>query len=202
VSSRRSAPVVQALHGATALPHLGALAELRMEVFRQYPYLYQGTLDYEERYLRGYAETARGVIVIARDGDQVVGASTGVPLIDHGEDMAPALAAAGLDVSTIYYFGESVLRASYRGLGVGHAFFDQREAAARSHGFPVAAFCAVDRGSDHPARPRDYVPLDAFWKKRGYTRRPDIVARFSWRDIGEPRETEKPMVFWLKDLAA
>jgi hypothetical protein len=32
-------------------------------------------------------------------------------------------------------------------------------------------------------------------------RRPDIVATFSWRDLGEARESEKRMVFWTKELA-
>jgi GNAT superfamily N-acetyltransferase len=193
-------PVVEALHGAAALPYLGALAQLRMEVFREYPYLYEGSLDYEERYLRGYAQSGRGVIVVARDGEHVVGASTAMPLLDHEEEVAPVLAKAGIDVSAVYYFGESVLRTQYRGMGIGHAFFDHREAAAREHGFSIAAFCAVDRGPNHPARPKDYVAHDAFWQKRGYTRRGDIVARFSWRDVGEARESDKPMVFWVKEL--
>ena len=58
----------------------------------------------------------------------------------------------------------------------------------------------MERPLDHPARPRDYVPLDEFWKKRGYTKRPDLVAKFSWRDIGERDESEKPMIYWMKTL--
>lgn len=191
---------IEALAGDAALPYFGDLARLRIEVFREFPYLYEGTLEYEQRYLKSYAEHAQSAIVIARDGDLVVGASTAMPLTDHGEDVAPVLAKAGFDPTRIYYFGESVLRASYRGRGIGHAFFDHREAAARAHGFGVTAFCAVVRPSDHPKRPGGYVPHDAFWKKRGYQKREDIVASFAWRDVGEPHETDKPMVFWIKEL--
>lgn len=193
---------IDALNGPDALPYLGDLAALRIEVFREFPYLYEGTLEYEQRYLRSYSEHARSVIVLARDGQQVVGASTAMPLIEHGENMAPVLAKAGLDPEGIYYFGESVLRGPYRGQGIGHAFFDQREAAARKHGFSTTAFCAVIRPSDHPLRPAGYVPHDAFWQKRGYVKRDDIVASFAWRDLGERAETDKPMVFWVKELGA
>jgi GNAT superfamily N-acetyltransferase len=193
---------IEALNGQAAMPYLGDLAALRTEVFREFPYLYEGTPEYEQRYLKNYAEHARSVIVLARDGDQVVGASTAMPLTEHGENMTPVLAKAGFDPERIYYFGESVLRASYRGRGIGHAFFDQREAAAKKHGFGITAFCAVMRPSDHPLRPADYVPHDAFWSKRGYAKRDDIVASFEWRDLGEAEETHKPMVFWLKELRA
>jgi len=192
---------IEALSGAAAQPFFGDLAALRIEVFREFPYLYEGTLEYEQHYLKSYSEHARSVVVLARDDDTVVGASTAVPLTEHVEDtMAPVLARAGLDPERIYYFGESVLRASYRGRGIGHAFFDQREAAARAHGFSITAFCAVDRPSDHPRRPKDYVPHDAFWTKRGYQKRADIVATFAWRDLDEREESDKPMVFWIKEL--
>lgn len=193
---------IQALNGPAAVPYLGDLAALRIEVFREFPYLYEGTLEYEQRYLKSYVDHARSVIVLARDGDRVVGASTALPLAEHGEDMAPVLARADVDPERVYYFGESVLRASYRGRGIGHAFFDQREAAAKQHGFGITAFCAVIRPSDHPLRPAGYVPHDAFWQKRGYVKRDDIVASFAWRDLGETEETDKPMVFWVKELGA
>lgn len=153
---------IETARGAGALPHFDALALLRIEVFGEFPYLYQGTLEYEQRYLASYAQSACSVVVIARDGDQVVGASTALPLLEHGENLAPVFAQAGLDPERVYYFGESVLRAAYRGRGIGHAFFDRREAAAREHGFAITAFCAVVRPVDHPSRPKDYVPHDAF----------------------------------------
>ena len=105
-----------------------------------------------------------------------------------------------MDLSRIFYFGESVLLSRYRGQGVGVRFFEEREKAARDHGYNQAAFCGVVRADDHPARPADYEPLDAFWGRRGYQRRGDLVATFSWQDIGDSRETEKPMVYWMKSL--
>ena len=195
-----SALTIERFSGAAIEPYLQDIAALRIEVFREYPYLYLGELGYESRYLQSYAASARSVVVIARDGQQVVGASTAMPLDQHTESVAPALTAAGFAASEVYYFGESVLRASYRGRGIGHAFFDGREAAAREFGFRIATFCAVERPDDHPRKPKDYVPHDAFWTKRGYTKRPDIVSEFAWLDVDEACETTKRMLFWVKEL--
>jgi GNAT superfamily N-acetyltransferase len=88
----------------------------------------------------------------------------------------------------------------YRGRGLGHAFFDHREAQARRHGAMATTFCGVVRPADHPARPADHVPLDRFWQKRGYAMVPGLIAHFSWQDIGDDHETEKPMQYWMRHL--
>lgn len=191
---------IERVVGAAIEPYLDDLAALRIQVFREYPYLYLGTLEYEARYLRSYASSERSVVVIARAGSNVVGAATAMPATEHDEDVAETLQTAGIDPDHVYYFGESVLRAEYRGRGIGHAFFDQREARARELGFELAAFCAVERTGDHPRKPRDYVPHDAFWTKRGYSQHPEIRAEFAWRDLDEASESRKPMVFWSKRL--
>lgn len=193
--------ITTSLFGAEAAPALAAVAALRIAVFREYPYLYEGSLEYEERYLANYAASPQCVVVVARDGEAVVGAATAMPLALHSDEVAPPFIAAGLDPAKIYYFGESVLLPTYRGRGLGHAFFDHREAAARRFGYATATFCAVQRPSDHPARPPQYAPLDGFWHKRGYQRRDDLRTTFSWRDAGAAEDTAKPMVFWLKELA-
>lgn len=179
---------------------LDDLARLRIEVFRAWPYLYEGSLDYERGYITRYAEARTGTIVVALDGDKVVGASTALALEEEADFVKAPFRQAGLDISRIFYFGESVLLPQYRGQGVGVRFFDEREAAARGFGYPVCCFCAVQRPEDHPLKPKDYQPLDAFWAKRGYRKRPDLVSTFTWRDIGEAKETPKPMVYWMKEL--
>lgn len=186
--------------GAAIEPYLDALAALRIAVFRAYPYLYAGSLDYERRYLASYAESPASLVVLALDGDRAVGAATAMPLVQHSDEVVPPLAAAGYDPARVYYFGESVLEPGYRGHGVGGRFFAERERQARALGYATAAFCAVDRGDD-PRKPADYQPPGALWRRHGFVRRPDITGSFTWQDVGDPAETAKPMVFWTKELA-
>jgi GNAT superfamily N-acetyltransferase len=191
---------IATLEGPAAASVAEDLARLRVTVFREWPYLYEGSLDYERRYLAKYSALARATIVVARAGDEIVGASTALPLADSEAELQAPFLAAGLDPADHYYYGESVLLAPWRRRGIGVAFFAARETRARALGFKIGTFCAVVRPDNHPARPADYVPLDAFWTKRGYVRAPNLTASFSWRDVGEPAATAKPMVFWTKTL--
>jgi len=188
--------------GPKLLDHLDALARLRIRVFRDWPYLYDGDMAYETRYLRTHAEAKGSVIVLARDGDTIVGASTGMPLIEETAEVRAPFERHGYSIDEIFYLGESVLLPEYRGQGAGVAFFEHREAHAREIGrFTHACFCGVQRPDDHPARPADDVPLDAFWQHRGYRKQPALNTCFSWKEIGEPGESSKPMTFWMKPLS-
>jgi GNAT superfamily N-acetyltransferase len=191
---------VAVLEGAALADALGDVARLRIAVFRDWPYLYDGDAAYERRYLEVYRDSPGAVLVGAFDGDRLVGAATGTPMEDHAGEFAAAFAAAGPALEEVFYCAESVLLPGYRGQGIGHRFFDLREAHARALGRRYAAFCAVLRPEDHPARPEGYRPLDAFWRKRGYAPLPGAVAQFSWRDLGEDRETAKPMQVWMRGL--
>lgn len=191
---------VRPLSAEEAAARFDDLAGLRITVFRAFPYLYDGDMAYERDYLATYMEAPGAFIAGAFDGDALVGASTAAPLGEHKTAFAEPFAARGLDPDDFFYFGESVLLPAYRGRGAGVAFFDLREAEARRQGFAHCLFSAVIRPEDHPMRPADYVPLDDFWRKRGYRRLEGVRTGFAWKDIGETGETEKPMEYWVKSL--
>jgi len=177
------------------------LARLRIEVFREFPYLYDGDLAYEERYLRTYLDCADSVVVLVRDGERVIGASTGLPLRAETAEWQQPFRRAGYEVDRIFYCGESVLLPDYRGRGVYRELMQRREAHARAlDHMELICFCAVQRPADHPLRPAAYLPLDGVWDRYGYTRHPELVAEYRWKDIDQVAETAKPMVFWMKLL--
>jgi GNAT superfamily N-acetyltransferase len=187
---------VEVLTGDALECALDDVARLRIEVFRAYPYLYDGDFAYERRYLEPYRANREAVVVGAFDGARLVGAATGMPLAAHADDFAAAFADSEIDLGDVFYCAESVLLPEFRGRGMGHAFFDVREAHARELGYGKAAFCAVVRG-DHPLKPEGYRPLDAFWRGRGYKPLEGAVAQFGWRDICEDMESLKPLQFWM-----
>ena len=191
---------IEVARGQAVLNHLDALAALRLEGFRDWPYLYEGTLDYERQYLCTYANCPQALCVLAMADGKVVGASTALPLCDEPPEVQAPFLATGWDITRVFYFGESVLLRSFRGLGVGHRFMHARISAARDGGFSHCTFCAVERAADDPRLPRDYRPLQPFWNACGFTRRPELHTTFLWREIGESEESPKPMVFWVKSL--
>ena len=175
------------------------LAKLRIAVFRDYPYLYEGSVAYEKEYLKIYSQSPKAFLFGVYDGDRMVGATTCIPLVDESSELQQPFQNQGYDLTRIFYFGESILLTEYRGAGLGHRFFDERENHVRSfESYELCCFCAVDRGDSHPAKPADYRPNDDFWLKRGYHRNTSLYAFMSWPDIGETASTSKKMIFWTK----
>ena len=188
--------------GPQITPWLDDVARLRLSVFKAWPYLYEGDAAYERDYLAAYADSKDSLFVLAFVDGQVVGASTGLPLSDETPAFRKPFLDQQIPVESVFYFGESVLLPEYRGRGVGHAFFDQREAHARALGrFQWTAFCAVDRDDGDPRRPFDHRPNDAFWHKRGYQRRPGMTMHLPWEETGQG-EVIHPLTFWLRSLEA
>ncbi|WP_243040834.1 GNAT family N-acetyltransferase [Dyella sedimenti] len=187
--------------GGAVTPYLADLARLRIEVFRDYPYLYDGDMAYEQRYLEAYARSRRSVFVLALDGDKVVGCATGMPLVDEVAAIQQPFVERGMLLGEVFYFGESVLLPAYRGLGLGHRFFDQREAHARRvPGIRWTAFCAVERAANDPRRPADYRANDAFWTGRGYRRQEDMFCTLDWTEVDALASTPHRLRFWMHPL--
>jgi GNAT superfamily N-acetyltransferase len=187
--------------GKAALPFLNEIARLRIAVFREFPYLYDGSLEYEMQYLNDYISSENSLIVLASIGSEIVGASTGIPLAEADADFREPVEAAGFDPGEVFYFGESVLLPEFRGRGLGHRFFDEREIHAAKLGLCRTGFFSVIRADDHPLKPINYRPHDTFWHKRGYTRQDVIIARFPWKQVGESQDRLHELVFWQRQLS-
>ena len=117
----------QNLSGDDLLQYLPALARLRIEVFHAFPYLYDGTMEYEQQYLQTYASAPESVIVDAFDGSNIVGAATATVLIREPDYITNAFINYGMDPAEFFYYGESVLQKNYRNRGIGVRFFEERK---------------------------------------------------------------------------
>lgn len=178
-----------------------ALARLRITIFKDFPYLYDGDMAYEQEYLKTYINSPSSLVFIVLEDAEIIGATTCIPIMDETQEVQAPFLKLGYDLSKIIYFGESILLKKYRGRGIGNIFFDTREKYARSlEFFELICFCAVQRPSSHPLTPHNYNPLDNFWLSRGYNKSEELKTEFSWRDLGESTETQKTMQFWVKKI--
>ncbi len=169
-------------------------------MFREFPYLYEGDAAAEREYLAGYEGCPGSVFVLAEAEGTVVGVSTGLPLTAADPAFRQPFETAGMNPAEWFYFGESVLAREWRGRGIGHGFFDEREAHARNLGFARICFCAVERSTDHPLKPPGYRSNDAFWSRRGYVEQPGLKARFAWRQVDSAgSEVMNELVFWIRE---
>lgn len=192
---------IKHLSGMELEPWLPDLARMRITVFRDFPYLYDGTAEYEEKYLKIYMRSPESIIILALDGDKVIGASTGLPMEHETEEFQKPFLEHGYDPAKIFYCGESVLLKEYRGKGIYKEFFLGREGQARKLGrFDWCSFCCVQRPADHPLKPADYIPLDAVWNKFGYVKHSELRTSYIWKDVDQAEQTAHDMVFWLKSI--
>ena len=137
------------VRGPELEPWIDTLGGLRIAVFREFPYLYEGDLKYEREYLRGYLDCPRSLVVFAQDASgRTIGATTCMPMAEESEGFRGPFERAGVPTDDVLYLGESIVLPEFRGGGLGGEFFARREAHARRLGLTTTAFCAVDRPAD------------------------------------------------------
>ncbi len=189
-------------NGKTIKSYLPAIARLRAEVLREYPYLQVRSYEDELQYLQRFVECPKSIAVVVFDGSKIVGISTGIPLEDASPEFQKPIIDAQLNARSFYFFCESLLLQEYRGRGMAHHFYDLREEHVMQMGsFDYIGFCFVQKDDHDPKKPKDYIPLDDFWHKRGYAPHQNIHLNQAWIDHGSLFLTEKKLVFWIKTLS-
>lgn len=190
---------VRSFTGSGIKPYLHSIAKLRMEVFKDYPYFENPDLNHELQYLKKLASNKESIAVLIFDNTTLVGLSLGSPLEIESPALHHPFKEHHLKVESYFHFGDSALLKGYRGRGIGHHFFDAREAhVAQYKKFKHICFCVPNCSNSTP--PKDFVPLNDFWRKRGYIHHPEMKCTLSWKKVGGTHPVEHPMSFWIKNL--
>lgn len=192
--------IVKSFKGEDFNKYKEELANLRIQIFREYPYLYDGTIEYEKKYLETFNQSKDSIIVVGFEKSKVIGVSTGIPLKYEPIEIKKPWVDEGYEIEEIYYFSESVLLKAYRGQGIGVKFFEEREKWAKQLNYKIAIFCGVIREENHPNKPINYIPLDNFWEKRGFHKKARFKCKMSWKELNEQVESEKELQIWYKNL--
>ena len=185
------------LSGSEIENYIDRLGEFRMEIFREYPYLYDGSIQHERTYLSRYSRNTESLLLLLQDTLGIMGACTGIPLKGEGCEFQNAF--AGENNDEIYYIGEVMLRADSRGKKLGSCLMSTALGLIDSRKYKKVCLCTVDRGLDHPQRPLSYRPPDYLWKKYGFEKSTMLMSYFDWKDIGKDAETRKPMNIWFRE---
>lgn len=203
----QSSLVIETLCGVAIQPYRFDLGALRMDLFKEFPYLYDGgrnehTRALEENYHETYSKSKNSRFVIAKDHDKVVGCLTAIPLSEEMDELQKPFLEANHDVSRYLYVGEALLLKEYRGKA-GLAQTQQKliEAYAREKGFSFIVFMTVDRPEDHPLKPKDYRDLDPMWRYLGYEKMDDTMKiHIPWIQIDGDEEQMNTLSIWRKAL--
>ncbi|MBS0628498.1 MAG: GNAT family N-acetyltransferase [Verrucomicrobia bacterium] len=193
---------IEIIQGREILTYIHKLATLRISVFREYPYLYDGTLDYEEEYLLMYVQSKESIWIVVEEKGKMIGAVTGLPLIDAIEEIKNPFLKDEKSIKDIFYLGEILLLKEYRKSGIGYELYRLFEKKVQSfEHYKKITLCEVKRPGSDVRRPDDYVPLDSLWNRQGFIKQGDKVSYLSWKEIGSEEEMQQPMVFWMKSFS-
>lgn len=94
--------------------HINSLAEMRIEIFKEYPYLYAVNLEFEMQYLKNFKECVNSVIIVAYDDEKLVGLSTAMPLAQTEVAWQKPFLSSNINLQEVFYLGETVLLPEYR----------------------------------------------------------------------------------------
>ncbi|MDD2900219.1 MAG: GNAT family N-acetyltransferase [Desulfuromonadaceae bacterium] len=188
------------LTGSAVAECLDDLASLRITIFREYPYLYDGLRKDELTYLRHYMETPEALVISVKDSGKMIGAATGMPLRYENESLVAPFSSTPYSVDDLYYVGEILFSPTYRDNGRGLRLLNQiEEYVSTLETYRFLTCATIVRPDNHSLRPENYIPIDRFLARTGFSMLPDVTTNFTWLETdGVSRDHE--MQFWLKEL--
>jgi hypothetical protein len=201
VTMTGSSITMHVLRGNEAIPYLQDLAKLRISFYRNYPYLYEGTLTGEENYLNMYANSENSLLAVAKKGQEVVGAIAGIALSETQEMHKKQWIQQKIPADNVFYLGEMVLLHEYLKSDLQEKLYQVFEQAVRGlKRYDSMVVCEIERDPKDSKRPANSLSSEVRWDGRGFVRQPALNTYYSWKEIGDLKDTDHLMGFWSKEL--
>lgn len=194
--------VIELLVGLAIQPYLEEAAHFRVEVFSEYPYLYEGTVEFElNEILPVYVRSKESAWVIAKENDRIVGILTGIPLSETSPNIHSPFLQSNISMEPYYCLADLMVLKEYRGKGIGKSLYYAFEKFVRTKpSYRYIAFYEIYRAPNDPKRPEDYHSLDPFWLKRDFVKYPELNFEIPWPEIESTKDCIHPMVYWIKPV--
>jgi len=193
----------QTFQQAGLVDEIGILSEFRLRFFREYPYLYVGSEDNEQKYLAGYLVNPTTRLIVARDTEKIIGVAVGTMLstelniIDKTENQ---LRQYSIEPQHYFYLGEMIAEPEYRSRGIGKRMLELLKGAGREQGADRFCFLAVVREPNDVRRPADYTDAsENIFKKFGFAKT-DISVTSEWNTIqpnGQVENVANRLDLWI-----
>lgn len=188
---------VRSFSGAGIKPYVHSIVKLRHEVLRDYPYFEELNPHREMDYLRQICSCKEAISVLIFNHTTLVGVAFGYPLSLESPELREPFEKQQRTIDSYYFLGDPTLLKSYRSRGIGHHFFDARESfASQLPQFKHLCFYSPVTTS----HPTDYIPMDDFWRKRGYIQHPEMQASLIRDKVDSSLPAETHLTCWIKDL--
>jgi hypothetical protein len=193
---------IKVLHGKEIAPYVQDITALCLTVYREYPYLYEGTVSEYEPYIQSYADSPNGIVCLLFEGDRLVGATTGIPIHEMRDRFQEPFKKIGEDLTSIFYLGEMVLLKGYRGKRyASQMYFEFEQSVKDANRYAKICFCTIKESEDHPLKPAGYVSLEDVCIRAGFIKHEELNFTGYWTVIGETEESPQHLYYWIKNFA-
>lgn len=190
----------QIVTGQQFQQHINTIAALRILIFKEYPYLYDGDIQTEMDYLKSYSKSKNSVLIIVKDKQKVIGAVIGIPLAEADEIILPPFA-QNQSIHSIFYLGEILLLKEYRGKGIGYQMYRMFEDLVRQKKqYHKIAIAEVIRDQHDPRKPKNYISVHKLLERLGYVKHPEMVILASYKEVDSTGKIPHSLVYSFKDL--
>ncbi len=195
---------IKAFRGESITPYIKDITDLSITIYKEYPYLYEGTEEEYLPFIEHYTHSNYGIACLLFDDAKPIGVAIGMPMNEMREKYKqPFISARPQDnCDEIFYLGEFLLLKAYRGQGFGKQMYLELEHLIKENeSLKKICFCKIDESDQNPLMPKNYRPLDGFWKKLGFGKCDDITVTVYWRNVFEENDSPHKMVYLLKSLS-
>lgn len=192
------------LHLGDELPKIiHTLGLWRIKYFREFPYLYEGNIDYEQAYLNNYIKGKDSVILCIEVEKEPIAIASGTSLMSEMDITTRSMQELSnlIPVESTAYLGEIIISEAYRGKGLSKTIISQLENHFKNLNYTHTCFLTVVR-NNHPLEPKNYIKPSVFWIANGYTKT-FVSSSFHWpciQENGKIIECENEMIYWVKSL--
>jgi GNAT superfamily N-acetyltransferase len=193
-SSQNPNLLIRFLKGSEILPYQEEIAKLNIEVFKEYPYFYDGNLQEQIEFHKIYVNSPEGVAFLAEIDGHCVGVALGIPMTHFLPDYQKALTSKGIFLEGIFYLGEFIIRKDYRHQKIGYQLYEKLKAYAKTK-YKNLLYSEVVPTSDPPV---GYRSIQTLFKD--FSLLPNVSCEFSWKELGTNQLIPHTMVFWMQDL--
>lgn len=185
---------IKVVKGQEIAPYVADITNLCLTVYREPPYLYEGTVEEYGPFIQKYTESPESIVCLIMDGNDVVGATTGTPLSEMREHYTQSFLDNGYSLPSFYYIGEMVILPEYRGKGYGKSMYQEMEKNVRAiNQFPYLCFCEIEQ-------PNQIQKSNQLIIQNGYVKHEELSFNIDWLDIGETEVSPHHLVYWIKSL--
>ena len=178
------------------------LSALRVRLFYEYPYLYCGNQEEEQRVWEALS-TDQTIWVVAYDQGKLVGAFVALPVNEHSHALITQHAEYRKGAALM--LDEAIIDTYYQRQGIGRKLMQLLITEAVAQGYATMYFLTVVRTAHHPLKPKQFVDLDVVWSKLGGIPT-NLTALYNWPTrCGTPENeciasVDNMVRYWYKTL--